>query len=63
MIEITVLRAGTCDSCKQRPSEYLIQGEKDEWTVPNRVCQPCMLGMVRNSEYVRSVLILQGGVK
>jgi hypothetical protein len=61
VIEIRKYRAGTCDSCKERPAEYSIRGNADEWEAPNRLCQACMLGLVQNNEVIRGVLLLQGG--
>ncbi len=63
MIEIRMNRTGACESCKKRPAEYSITGGPDEWTSPNRLCQACMFGFVRNNELIRGVLLLQSATR
>ena len=61
MIEITKYHVGKCESCKERTADYSIKG--DGWSGPNRVCQGCMLGIVRDSDVIRNVLLLQSGTR
>jgi hypothetical protein len=61
MIVIKKHPAGTCDSCKEKQADYFIHGNSDEWATPERLCQACMLGTVRDNEVIRGVLLLQGG--
>jgi hypothetical protein len=63
MIEITKYRAGTCDSCNERPAEYSIHGGREEWDAPVRPCQTCMIGLVRDNETIRAVLFLQSATR
>jgi hypothetical protein len=63
MIEITKRRAGTCDSCNQKPAEYSIQAGRDEWDGPTRICQVCMLGFAENNSVIRTVLFIQSGTR
>jgi hypothetical protein len=61
MIEVKKYRVGACESCK-KPAEFSVRGNPDEWGAPNRLCQGCMLALVRDHEIIRGVLLLQGGV-
>jgi hypothetical protein len=63
MIEIAKYKAGTCGSCKQRPAEYSIKGPKEEWDLPNAWCQLCMVGLVKNNDLIRSIILLQAGTR
>lgn len=63
MTVILKRRAGHCESCKEKPAEYEISANKEEWSGPFRLCQRCMLSIVRNNEYIRSVVMLQGGAQ
>lgn len=61
MVEIMRHRVGTCDSCNQKTAEYSIRGGPGEWEGLNKLCQLCMLNLLRANELIRNVLLLQGG--
>jgi len=62
MISISQYSGSNCDSCSRKPAVYSIRGDEDEWTGPSQLCQACMLGVLGETEQLRHVLLLQGGI-
>jgi hypothetical protein len=60
VIEITTRRGGTYAGCKKNPSEDSIDNAPSEvWDLGSTWCEICMLQLVRNNEFIRSVVLLQ----
>jgi hypothetical protein len=60
VIEITTRRGGTCEGCKNNVGDYSIENAPEEvWGLGSLWCEVCMLQLVRDNEFIRSVVLLQ----
>jgi hypothetical protein len=64
VIEIKKTWGGTCEGCKKNVGAYRIHNaSKEIWGLGDLWCEGCMLQLVRNNEFIRSVVLLQAATR